>query len=121
MPRGHALLARHDAQQLRIARLGNNMRNVAVTEGDKVAAQINCAIPPWVREPNLKMAATAWIFAGASHHTGLSQTLTTAHPRHFAEIAGMKCLVIDRDTKIPDFMNALKWNDAYYHLAGGWH
>src|SRR5205814_9806203 len=74
--RSHALLARHDAQQLRIARLGNNMRNVAVTEGDKVAAQINCAIPPWVREPNLKMAATAWIFAGASHHTGLSQTLT---------------------------------------------
>jgi L-arabinose isomerase len=29
--------------------------------------------------------------------------------------------VIDRDTKIPDFMNALKGNDAYYHLAGGWH
>lgn len=30
----------HDAQQLRIARLGDNMRNVAVTEGDKVEAQI---------------------------------------------------------------------------------
>jgi len=73
LPPGHALLARHDAQQLRIARLGNNMRNVAVTEGDKVAAQINCAIPPWVREPNLKMAATAWIFAGASIIRGLAK------------------------------------------------
>jgi L-arabinose isomerase len=30
----------HDAQRLRIARLGDNMRNVAVTEGDKVEAQI---------------------------------------------------------------------------------
>lgn len=30
----------HDARQLRIARLGDNMRNVAVTEGDKTAAQI---------------------------------------------------------------------------------
>lgn len=30
----------HDAQDLRIARLGDNMRQVAVTEGDKVEAQI---------------------------------------------------------------------------------
>src|SRR5207247_6006224 len=30
----------HDAQHLKIARLGDNMRNVAVTEGDKVYAQI---------------------------------------------------------------------------------
>jgi len=35
-----AACAWHDAQQLRIARLGDNMRNVAVTEGDKVDAQI---------------------------------------------------------------------------------
>lgn len=30
----------HDSQQLKIARFGDNMREVAVTEGDKVAAQI---------------------------------------------------------------------------------
>ena len=36
-----AACAWHDARQLRIARLGDNMRNVAVTEGDKAAAQIN--------------------------------------------------------------------------------
>jgi L-arabinose isomerase len=30
----------HEAQRLRIARLGDNMRNVAVTEGDKVEAQL---------------------------------------------------------------------------------
>lgn len=30
----------HEAQTLRVARLGDNMRDVAVTEGDKVAAQI---------------------------------------------------------------------------------
>ena len=32
-------LAWHDTQNLRIARFGDNMRDVAVTEGDKVAAQ----------------------------------------------------------------------------------
>jgi L-arabinose isomerase len=34
-----AAVAWHDAQRLRIARFGDNMREVAVTEGDKVAAQ----------------------------------------------------------------------------------
>src|SRR6266849_10384880 len=31
----------HDAQRLKVARFGDNMRNVAVTEGDKVEAEIN--------------------------------------------------------------------------------
>lgn len=35
-----AAAAWHDAQRLRIARFGDNMRHVAVTEGDKVEAQI---------------------------------------------------------------------------------
>jgi len=35
-----AACAWHDAQHLKIARIGDNMRNVAVTEGDKVDAQI---------------------------------------------------------------------------------
>src|SRR5437764_4985078 len=35
-----AACAWHDAQHLKIARFGDNMRNVAVTEGDKVDAQI---------------------------------------------------------------------------------
>ncbi|MFO0788441.1 MAG: L-arabinose isomerase [Pirellulales bacterium] len=36
-----AAAARHDALSARIARIGDNMREVAVTEGDKVAAQLN--------------------------------------------------------------------------------
>ena len=35
-----AACARHDAQALKVARFGDNMRNVAVTEGDKLDAQI---------------------------------------------------------------------------------
>ncbi len=34
----------HEAQHLRVARFGDNMRNVAVTEGDKVEAQIRLGI-----------------------------------------------------------------------------
>src|SRR5919198_698160 len=36
-----AACAWHDAQHLKIARFGDNMRNVAVTEGNKVSAEIN--------------------------------------------------------------------------------
>ena len=35
-----AACAWHDAQRLKVARFGDNMRNVAVTEGDKVDAEI---------------------------------------------------------------------------------
>ena len=35
-----AAAAWHDSQNLKIARFGDNMRDVAVTEGDKVAAQV---------------------------------------------------------------------------------
>ena len=35
-----AAFAWHDAQRLKVARFGDNMRNVAVTEGDKVDAEI---------------------------------------------------------------------------------
>lgn len=35
-----AACAWHDAQHLKVARFGDNMRNVAVTEGDKVEAEI---------------------------------------------------------------------------------
>jgi L-arabinose isomerase len=35
-----AACAWHDAQRMKVARFGDNMRNVAVTEGDKVEAQI---------------------------------------------------------------------------------
>jgi L-arabinose isomerase len=35
-----AACAWHDAQRLKVARLGHNMRNVAVTEGDKLEAEI---------------------------------------------------------------------------------
>jgi L-arabinose isomerase len=73
----------------------------------------------WIPEPNLKVAATAWILAGGSHHTALSKALTIEHLQDFADIAGLESLVIDADTKVRSFAKELKWNDMYYHLAKG--
>jgi L-arabinose isomerase len=73
----------------------------------------------WVPEPNLKVAATAWILAGGSHHTALSRALTAEHLESFADMAGMECLHIDNDTTVGQFQKELRWNDVYYHLSDG--
>jgi L-arabinose isomerase len=68
----------------------------------------------WVPEPNLKVAATAWIAAGGAHHTALSPALTSEHLENFAEMSGMEFLLINQDTKLADFQKELRWNDLYY-------
>jgi L-arabinose isomerase len=70
----------------------------------------------WTPEPNLKIAATAWISAGGAHHTALSLALDAQHLEDFAEIADLEYLLIDRDTTMDDFKNKLKWNRVYYHF-----
>jgi L-arabinose isomerase len=73
----------------------------------------------WIPEPNLKVAATAWISAGGAHHTALSRAITSEHLQNFTDIAGIECLRIDRNTELSGFLKELKWNDVYYHLANG--
>ena len=71
----------------------------------------------WDPKPNLKIAAEAWILAGGAHHTCYSQNITSEMIMDFAEIAGVEFLLIDNETRIPDFKNALRWNEVYYYLA----
>jgi len=73
----------------------------------------------WIPEPNLKVAATAWIQAGGAHHTALSRALKAEHLENFAVMAGIEFLLIDGKTEISDFVKELRWNDMYYHLADG--
>lgn len=70
----------------------------------------------WVPEPNLEIAACAWIHAGGAHHTGFSMALSSAYLEDFAEMAGIECLIIDKNTSIQNFKKELKWNEVFYHL-----
>ena len=73
----------------------------------------------WIPEPDVRVAATAWIHAGGAHHTALSYALTPEHLQNFAEMAGMECLLIDAQTTVAGFVKELRWNDMYYHSARG--
>jgi L-arabinose isomerase len=104
-----------------IVDMGNRFRlivnNVNLIEPEQSLPKLPVARAVWRTEPDLKVAATAWILAGGSHHTALSKALTVEHVQDFADIAGLECLRIDANTKVRDFSNELKWNDLYYHLS----
>jgi len=88
-------------------------------DADKPLPKLPVARVVWVPEPDLPTAAEAWIHAGGAHHTGFSMAVTTEMMEDFAEIADMEVLYIDKDTRIRDFKNEIRWNDVYYHLAPG--
>lgn len=68
----------------------------------------------WIPQPDLDVAAAAWIYAGGAHHTGFSLALTVEHLEDFANMAGVEFLLIDSETRLRDFRNEVRWNDAAY-------
>lgn len=103
--------------------MGQRFRLVAnvvdVVPTDQPLPKLPVARALWLPRPSLKVAATAWIYAGGAHHTGFSYALTAEHLRDFAAIAGIEYLLIDEHTNVPDFQDKLRWNDLYYTLAQG--
>ncbi|MBN1131410.1 MAG: L-arabinose isomerase [Chitinispirillaceae bacterium] len=73
----------------------------------------------WVPQPDLKVGAAAWIYAGGAHHTAFSQAVTAEYIEDFCDMAGIEYVCIDRKTNISDFRKELKWNEMYYMLAKG--
>lgn len=100
--------------------LGNRFRmlvnEVDAISPDEPMPRLPVARAVWIPRPSLEVAATAWIYAGGSHHTGFSQALTPQHLADFAEIADIEILRIDSHTQVEDFQKELRWNDAYYLL-----
>jgi L-arabinose isomerase len=90
------------------------VNDVDAVEPDEEMPRLPVARAVWTPRPNLKTSAAAWIYAGGPHHMAFSQALTADHIADLAEMVGIECLHIDRDTRLGDFKNHLRWNDAYY-------
>jgi L-arabinose isomerase len=95
------------------------VNTVQVVPPDEPLPKLPVARAVWLPEPDLKTAATAWIYAGGAHHTGFSLALSPRHLEDFARMANIEFLLIDGHTSLADFQKELRWNEAYYHLAGG--
>ena len=68
----------------------------------------------WKPHPDLETASAAWIYGGGAHHTGFSKALETEHLMNFASMAKIECIVIDKQTRIRDLQNELRWNSTSY-------
>ncbi|MFW7414321.1 L-arabinose isomerase [Demequina sp. SO4-18] len=73
----------------------------------------------WKPQPDFHTSATAWIQAGAAHHTVMSNQVGLEVFRDFATMSEVELLVIDESTTLPGFAAEMRANAAYYRLAQG--
>jgi L-arabinose isomerase len=111
------------ALNIALVDLGDRFRllvnEVELVSPDEPLPNLPVARALWRPRPDLPTAAEAWLVAGGPHHTVLSSQLDTEIVADFAEIAGIELVVIDTETRMRDFARELRWNKAYYRLAGG--
>jgi L-arabinose isomerase len=106
-----------------MADIGDRFRlvgnEVDVVPPDAPLPNLPVARAVWRPAPDLRTATEAWLTAGGPHHTVLSTALTSEHLWDFAEMTRTELALIDSDTRIRRFIQELRWNQAYYRLAGG--
>lgn len=100
--------------------MGNRFR-LLINEVDTIQLENDLPKLPvarvlWEPKPNLDIAAHSWILAGGAHHTVFSKALDTSYFEDLAEMAEIETLVIDNDTKVRDFKQAMQWNEVYYQV-----
>ncbi|NLY43048.1 MAG: L-arabinose isomerase [Clostridiaceae bacterium] len=100
--------------------MGNRFRLIinevdAITP-EKAMPKLPVARLLWKPQPSLRDAAEAWILAGGAHHTSFSFAVKTEHLLDWAEIVGIECLLINKDTNLLAFRNEIRWNDIAWRL-----
>jgi L-arabinose isomerase len=78
---------------------------------------VGCAV--WKPAPDFATSATAWLTAGAAHHTAMSTAVGLEAFEDYARMAGTELLVIDSTTTLRSFEAEIRANAAYYRLARG--
>ena len=101
-----------------IVDMGNRFR-LLVNEVEAVAPQHELPRLPvarvlWKPLPDMKTGCAAWILAGGAHHTCYSQNLSSQYLIDFAEMAGIECVLIGKDTNLHQLKNELRWSEVYY-------
>lgn len=100
--------------------IGNRFRLV-VNEVDAVKPQRDMPKLPvarvlWKPQPSLRNSAESWILAGGAHHTCFSYPVTSEQLVDWAELAGIECVIINKDTTPLAFRNELRWNDMFWRM-----
>jgi L-arabinose isomerase len=102
--------------------LGNRFRMI-VNEVEVVKCPDMPRLPVasvlWKPLPDLKTGAAAWILSGGAHHTGFSTAINAEYLEDLAGMMGIEFVLINEKCDLSLLKKELKWNEMYYHLAGG--
>ncbi|TPB46921.1 L-arabinose isomerase [Vibrio parahaemolyticus] len=129
----HTIGCRCDIPRLIFSGQSGEALNVSIIDlGDRfrmIVNVIDTVTPPqslphlpvahalWEPQPNLNIAAAAWIHAGGAHHAVYSQAVTLPMLADYAEILGIEMVVIDNSTNLRQFKQELRNNGVYYRLG----
>jgi L-arabinose isomerase len=71
----------------------------------------------WEPLPSLAESAEAWMLAGGSHHSVLTNAVSEETIEDYARIAGVELVQIDKDTNLRAFRKELQFSNTYYRFA----
>lgn len=101
--------------------LGDRFRMISneieIVEPTEALPKLPVARAVWKPEPSLETSAEAWMLAGGSHHTVLTNAVSAETIEDFARIAKVELVAIDDQTEMRAFKKELQWSAAYHRLA----
>lgn len=110
-----------DARVVCLVDMGDRFRmisnEISVVEPSEALPKLPVAHAVWEPKPSLSVSAEAWMLAGGSHHTVLTNAVSLETLEDFARIARVEHIVINEETKMRDFRRELQWNAAYHRFA----
>ena len=101
--------------------LGDRFRlianEVSIVEPTEDLPNLPVARAVWEPEPSLAVSAEAWMLAGGSHHTALTNAVSAETLQDFSLMADVELISIDESTTAQSIRKELQWSAAYYRLA----
>jgi L-arabinose isomerase len=101
--------------------LGDRFRiisnEITIVEPDEDLPHLPVARAVWEPAPSLAESAEAWMLAGGSHHTVLTNAVSLETLEDFTRMAGVEHVIIDERTQMRQFRKELQWSAAYHRLA----
>ena len=106
-----------------LADVGDRFRLVA-NQIDVVPPPSRCPRLPvaravWRPAPDLRTSTEAWLTAGGPHHTVLSTAVGAEELADLADMLRHRTPLHRPDHRHRQFTKEIRWNQAYYRLAGG--
>lgn len=100
--------------------LGHRFRllvnEVTAVQQDRAMPKLPVARVMWKPQPSLAESAESWILAGGAHHSSFSYCVTAEQLLDWAEMVGIECVLINKDTKPLAFRQELRWNEMAWRL-----